>query len=446
MRKLMLGLLVTMLVIGAATTVIYVKGTRSHQLDAGALAEAAQISATMTPEQRIDVGRYLATVANCAGCHTVAGGATFAGGTPLATAFGTFFGPNITPSREQGIGDWSAEDFWQAMHNGKSPDGSLLYPAFPYTEYTSVTRSDSDAIYAYLMSVPADETPSKDHILRFPYDQRPLLAFWRARYFKAGDAETQEAPASQTTTVPLANSGSAEMDTAPPSWLRGKYLVEGLGHCASCHTPRDSWGATQTSAAWEGGLVAATGWTATPLTNDMTTGMGRWSEQDIVDVLKTGVSRHGTASGPMGDVVRESTQFLKASDLRSIAIYIKSLPAGPASTPATPPSSAIMEVGAARYTQYCAQCHGAQGEGNTLAWPPLRDNISVVAPSANNVIRMILDGGFAPATASDPQPHGMPPFSQTLNDNDVAALATYIRNSWGNQAGEVRAFEVKQLR
>ena len=376
----------------------------------------------------IDRGRYLAQVGNCMACHTSRGGKALAGGTPIPTPFGTVYGPNITPDDKTGIGSWTVDDFWQALHNGKSKDGTLLYPAFPYTEYTRVSRADADALYAYLRSVPPVEQANRPADMAFPYDQRELLAAWRALYFKPG---VQEADAGQSV-----------------QWNRGRYLVEGLGHCAACHTPRNRLGATKTSEALTGGVIPVLDWYAPPLTNDMQTGMGRWTADDIAALLKTGISAHSSASGPMAEVVLGSTQHLTDDDALAIGVYIKSLPATPASTPRQQSAAvpAAMELGSKIYSQQCAQCHQPQGQGSGTAWPALAGNPTVTAPVPTNVIRMVLDGGYAPATAANPRPHGMPPFGQILNDSDIAMLVSYIRNSWGNEAGSVTALDVKRAR
>ena len=393
-------------------------------------------------------GRYLARLGNCMGCHTVPGGQAYAGGTPIPTPFGTFYGPNITSDPKAGIGDWSADDFWRALHNGKSKNGSLLYPAFPYTEYTRVSRADSDALFAYLRTVAPSNQPSRAHVLDFPYDQRAMLAFWRALYFEPGVMPADDAQSAQ--------------------WNRGRYLVEGLGHCAACHAPRNSLGATRWSAGLAGGMIAGLDWYAPSLTGYPATGLGKWTAQDIATLLRTGMARHSTASGPMAEVVLGSSQYLTEDDALAMGVYLKSLSAFPREnlTPdsraeqdsqmgdresiqgeaVVPPSRATMERGGKLYAQYCAQCHQDQGQGNGLAWPALAGNPTVTAPSAVNAIRLVLHGAFAPATNANPRPHGMPPFGQILGDNDIAALVSYIRFSWDNRAGAVTGFDVKRVR
>lgn len=398
---------------------LYMVGTRDDT-------STGSTQALADPVQRVAYGQYLARVGDCMTCHTARGGQPYAGGGAIPTPFGAFYGPNITPDPETGIGKWSADDFWQALHNGKAPGGRLLYPAFPYTEYTKVSRADADALYAYLKSLPAVRQPSREHDLDFPYDQRPLLAAWRALYFRAGVQASAENQSEQ--------------------WTRGRYLVDGLGHCIACHAPRNGLGATAVSDGLPGGEIFGLGWYAPPLNGDAVAGLGNWPPDDIAALLKTGMAAHGTASGPMAEVVSGGTQYLTDADALAIAAYLKSLPAAVADRGGNPPSSAVMERGGKLYTQHCVQCHQASGAGSSQAWPSLAGNISVNAPSPQNAILMVLDGAFAPATAAYPQPHGMPPFGRFLNDDDVAAVVTYIRNSWGNTAGGVTSLEVKRAR
>ena len=421
-RIIAYSLLAVLLACAAALAALYWMGTRDDAVPAAATAPADAAG-------MVEQGRYLARLGNCMACHTAQGGKAYAGGTPIPTPFGTLYGPNITPDPQTGIGGWSADDFWQALHNGKSKDGSLLYPAFPYTEYTRISRADADALFAYLRTIEPVEQPSRSHELAFPYNQRGLLAFWRALYFRPG--------------VHQPEAGESE------PWNRGRYLVEGLGHCAACHAPRNRLGATRAADGLAGGLIAGLDWYAPPLGNDPATGLGRWSAQDIATLLQTGMARHSTASGPMAEVVLGSSQYLSDADALAMGTYLKSLPATPAAgseQPPAQPSAALMDLGGKLYQQHCSQCHQEQGQGSGTAWPALAGNPTVTAPSAVNAIRMVLDGGYAPATAANPRPHGMPPFAPVLADNDVAALVSYIRSSWGNQAGRVTPFEVKRVR
>jgi mono/diheme cytochrome c family protein len=255
----------------------------------------------------VERGRYLALAGNCAGCHTVRGGAPYAGGLGITTPFGTIHASNLTPDDRHGIGSWSAAHFWRAMHNGRSKDGRLLYPAFPYPSFTHVTREDSDAIYAYLRSVPAAPTPNAEHRLRFPYNTQAALAVWRALSF---------APASFT---PEAGR-TAE-------WNRGAYLVEGLGHCIACHGTRNVLGATQDARGLSGGLIPGENWYAPSLASNREAGVADWETAHVVQLLRTGTSPRGSVLGPMADVVYRSTQHLSEADLRAMATYLKQRPA-----------------------------------------------------------------------------------------------------------------------
>jgi mono/diheme cytochrome c family protein len=381
--------------------------------------------------EQIARGAYLARAGNCVACHTVRGGSPNAGGRAIATPFGDIFSPNITPDVQTGIGSWSADDFWRAMHNGKSKDGSFLYPAFPYPNYTKVTRADSDAIFAYIKTVPAVYRPNLEHRLRFPYNQRFLLAGWRALYFRPG---TYQPDTGQTV-----------------EWNRGAYLVQGLGHCGACHTSRNALGATEQRTELAGGVIPMLNWYAPSLTSSAETGIGEWDQQHIADLLKTGVSARGATFGPMSEVVRESLQFLSDSDIGAMAGYLKSLP-----QTETPPSQAmkfsvqeteaVLKQGEELYRNLCVECHWANGEGVPPAYPPLAGNRSLTAQSAINPIRIVLNGGYPPSTGGNPRPYGMPPFGPTLSDAEVAAVVSYIRDAWGNQGTLVSPVEVSRYR
>ncbi|MFC3107603.1 c-type cytochrome [Undibacterium arcticum] len=374
------------------------------------------------PAEQVTRGAYLARAGDCMACHTARGQAAYAGGLALPTPFGKVITPNITPDAETGIGSWSADDFWRALHNGKSKDGSLLYPAFPYTNYTKVTRADADAMYAYFKTVPPVRRQNQAHQLRFPYNHRILLVGWRMLYFRPGVYQPRAAQ-------------SAE-------WNRGAYLVQGLGHCSACHSDRNALGAVSSKADLGGGLIPTMNWFAPSLTSDSETGLGTWAPQEIASLLKTGVSNRGTVFGPMAEVVAQSLQHLSDSDIDAMSGYLKASSA----KVLTPDVEAALKLGAKLYQTHCAACHQTGGEGAPPIYPPLAGNRAITMPSAVNPIRMVLNGGFPPGTSANPRPYGMPPFGPALNDTEVAALVTYIRNSWGNQAGAVSAHEVNQFR
>ncbi|MEO7726904.1 MAG: cytochrome c [Burkholderiales bacterium] len=388
------------------------------------------VPATNVDEQ-VTLGKYLALAGNCAGCHTTRGGARYAGGRAIETPFGRVYSSNLTSDIKTGLGSWTPDDFWRALHNGKSKDGSLLYPAFPYPNFTRVTRADADALFAYLRTLVPVSQANREHALRFPYNYRFLLAGWRALYFE-----------------PRVFKPAADRDA---EWNRGAYLVQGLGHCSACHTGRDALGGTHMKSDLAGGMIPILNWYAPSLTSDAEAGLGNWESKHIVELLKTGVSARGAVFGPMSEVVYMSLQHLTDRDAHAMAGYLKSLPQTTASSDAVPPVSKqeaerVMALGEKLYAKHCADCHAAGGDGVPPAYPPLARNRALTMHSAVNPIRMVLNGGFAPGTAGNPRPYGMPPFRPLLNDDEVAAVVSYIRNSWGNRAGLVSPIEVDRYR
>jgi len=397
-------------------------------LECGSTSAPASSAASAAPPPAADRlserGAYLARAGNCLGCHTARGGQPYAGGREIGTRFGVFVTPNITADRETGIGRWSADDFWRALHEGKAPDGRPYYPAFPYTEYTKVTREDADALHAYLRTVQPVVRRNAPHRLDFPYGLRPLLHIWRALYFEPGVYRSEP--------------------TRSAEWNRGAYLVEGLGHCNACHAARNVLGATS-GPVLGGGQIEGLNWYAPALTSPLETGIAAWPLEDIERLLATGVAPRAAISGPMAEVVRDSLQHLTAADRRAMAAYLKSLPQG-AAPALTAPMRAAIEQGGKIYDRHCKDCHGNDGLGAAGAYPPLADNRGVTSASPLNAIRSVLSGGYPPSTQGNPRPYGMPPFGQTLSDEEVAAVLSYVRNSWGNRAGVVTAVQVGRNR
>jgi len=373
-------------------------------------------------------GAYLVRAGNCMTCHTDRGGAEFAGGRPILTPFGTVYASNITPDKATGIGDWSASHFWRALHNGRARDGRLLYPAFPYPNYTLLTRADADAMYHYLRSIPPIEQPNKPHQLRWPYRTQAALAVWRALYFSPAQHEEDSAQSADG--------------------KRGAYLVRGLGHCNACHGPRNPLGANSDMMDLSGGLIPMQNWYAPSLASPAEAGVANWDLADIERLLRTGVAARATTLGPMAEVVLRSTQHLSASDLRATAVFLKALSQRPAEAPAPPipMSPQTAERGAKLYEQHCAQCHGPRGEGIAGAYPALAGNRAVTMPQTANLVQIVLNGGFAPATAGNPRPFGMPPYATALGDADLAAVLSHIRSSWGNRAAPVSELAVSRQR
>jgi mono/diheme cytochrome c family protein len=376
-------------------------------------------------------GEYLVRASDCVACHTIPGGDLMSGSRPLPTPFGTLYSSNITPDPEYGIGKWTADQFYSMMHTGRSLDGGLLYPAMPFAAYTKMTRPDIDAIYAYLKSIPAIHKPTHDQELRFPYNNRSLLIGWRTLYFEEGEYKPDPSKSEE--------------------WNRGAYLVQGPGHCSMCHTAINSLGGSSDSEAFEGGLIPMQNWYAPSLTSNVEAGLGDWNVEEIADFLRTGISKRGAVYGPMADVVFNSLQYMTDADSRAMAVYLKSLaqrqaPGGPRPATTAAEDSLLARLGKTIYDGRCASCHGAKGEGKPPEFPPLAGNPSIEMAYAVNPIRMVLNGGYPPATAGNPRPYGMPPFAQALTDDEVAAVVTYIRVSWGNHGEPVSARQANDLR
>lgn len=375
------------------------------------------------PASELARGSYLATLGNCAGCHTAPGGAAYAGGRGLPTPFGTVFAGNLTPDRRTGLGLWSADDFWRALHHGRSRDGRRLLPAFPYTSFTHVRRADSDALHAYLRSLPAVASPSPTHRLRFPYNTQAALALWQWLYF----TPAADSPAA-------AGTAGANDATA-----RGAYLVKGLGHCAACHAPRNLLGAP--AGELSGAEMPAQAWYAPALHPSADKPV---SQEELVQLLRVGQSGRDTVSGPMASVVFRSTQHWAPQDLQAVAAYLTSLnPLPPRVAPASAPAT-VMARGQRLYDQRCADCHGDQGQGKAGAYPALAGNRTVLQPTARNLVQVMHHGGFAPATAGNPRPYGMP--HQGLTPAEMAAVASFVRQSWGNQASALDEVQAARLR
>ena len=372
-------------------------------------------------------GAYLARIGNCIACHTERGGSPFAGGRAIDTPFGTVYSSNLTPDAATGVGQWNASEFWRALHNGRSRDGRLLYPAFPYPNYTLVTREDSDAIFAYLRSLPAVRRANTPNALRWPYSTQAALAVWRALYFTPGSYEPDKKE-------------SAE-------WNRGAYLVTGLGHCSACHTARNAWGASSDMMDLSGGVIPMQNWYAPSLASRSEAGVADWEPAQVEKLLRTGVAPRGSVLGPMAEVVLQSTQYLGDADAHAMAVFLKALPQREGEpVQALPLRPSVAELGGRIYRDNCAQCHGEHGEGVAGAYPSLAGNRAVNLPVTSNLVQVVLGGGFPPSTAGNPRPFGMPPYATLLTDAEAAAVISYVRMSWGNDSGGVSEVEVTQER
>lgn len=394
---------------------------------------ASEPSPATAGDTPLDRGRYIAQLGDCVACHTAKGGALMAGGLELSTPMGTIYSSNITPDKATGIGRYTFGQFDRAMREGVNRAGTHLYPAMPYPSYAKMTEDDMRDLYAYLMEeVTPVSQPNLEADMSFPFSQRWGLALWNLMFL-----DTQPF-------VPDPER-SAELN-------RGAYLVQGLGHCGACHTPRGV--AFQEKAMDDRGgsgkhfLAGETveHWRALSLRN-------LWTVDDTVQLLKTGQNRFATVSGNMAEVISHSTQHFTDADLTAIARYLKSLPAGkdelamPAVplTPAAAPSTLYSSRGGLGYTQFCSDCHRPDGAGVTGMFPPLAHNPSVASANPTSLLHITLTGWQTAETLAHPRVYTMPGFSR-LADEEIAEILTFVRNSWGNSGSAISAVQVKQLR
>ena len=387
---------------------------------------AAQPSAAPAAPGNADAvarGMYLARLGDCIACHTAEGGKPFAGGLPLQTPFGTIVSSNITPDKDTGIGGWTEEQFIRAVRQGRGQHGEFLYPAMPYTAYVKVTDQDIRDIKAYMDSVPAVRNPVVSNQLPFPFNIRQLLFFWNLLFFD--------------------NAPFKHDDTQSVEWNRGAYLVQGLGHCAACHTAKNFMGGDR--APLQGGSLQ--GWFAPEITSNPYTGLGSWTPDDIVRYLKTGGNDRSVASGPMAEAVTNSLQHATTQDLHGMAVYLRSFP-GSDSKPPAPlnASDPAMTMGHDLFIANCAACHRSSGQGVSGMVSSLSSSSSIQAPVTTNMLRTILVGSRGAVTQSNPTGAAMPNFSWKLSDAEVAAVGTYVRNSMGNAAAAVSSDDVKKAR
>jgi alcohol dehydrogenase (quinone), cytochrome c subunit len=392
----------------------------------------------------VEKGRYLATAGDCSACHTAAGGQPFAGGLPIASPIGAIYSSNITPDRDTGIGRYSLNDFDRALRHGISPSGVSLYPAMPYPSYARLRDDDVLSLYAYFMhGVTPVHAANHANGIRWPLSMRWPLAIWRKLFAPDPDQLTATA-----------------IRYSDPVIARGAYLVQGLEHCGSCHTPRahtlQEKALDESGSDYLAGGPVQDGWGAVNLRSNAAAGLGRWSAQEMVDLLKNGHSiSHAVIGSAMGDVVVHSTQHLRDEDLASIAAYLKSLPPASheassfainASTAHTLQAGINDTRGAELYVDNCAVCHRTDGEGYARVFPEIAGNSTVLSDDATSLIRLILLGSVSPATAGAPSRLGMPGFASRLSDDDVAKLVTFVRQSWGNNASTVMVSSVKAVR
>jgi mono/diheme cytochrome c family protein len=368
----------------------------------------------------IENGRYLATLGDCVVCHTApeGGAKLFAGGYPLHATFGTIYSTNITPDRQTGIGNWNANQFYRAMHHGIAADGHHLYPAFPYPYFDKISRSDSGAIFAYLRSLSPIHQPPRKNKLIFPTNIRWLMTFWNWLFV----------PQSQFRHDP----------SKSIAWNRGGEIVHGLAHCGGCHTPKNFFFSDEAGKALYGATID--GWHAPNLTSSGRTGLGRWTVSDIEQFLKTGKNRFGWVVGSMRDVVKDSSSKWTDVDRHAVALYLKSLSAAPESEPKKPDADS-MQDGQAVFVARCSVCHSARNK----EYPSLVTNSVIGEAEPTTLLRVILKGSQSAAVAAQPRDFSMPGFA-VLTNTQLAHLATYLRNSWGNRADRVSVSTARQTR
>lgn len=368
-------------------------------------------------------GRYLVKAADCAACHTAADGAPFAGGVKLASPFGTFYGSNITPDKDHGIGTWSATDFYKALHDGVTPHGQL-YPAMPYTSYRQLSRADTDAMYAWLMAQKPAAVASHEPELSFPFNMRFAVRFWNMLFLKD--------------TLPDASKG------ASADWNRGRYLANALGHCAECHTPRGRFGQLDNALPLSGGALGRM--IAPDITPHGLAARG-WTAADLQTFFAAGIAPQGSAFSEMYPVVHLSTQYLNHDDLRAMSTYLLGdQPPAPVPLQSVAADAAQLAAGRNVYLAVCAGCHGREGEGKPHVAVPMRGNSTVRQSDAHNLIVTMLDGIGAQDFPGLERMQDMPGFAGQLSDTELAQLGSYLRATWGGQPADVTPEAVKALR
>jgi mono/diheme cytochrome c family protein len=375
------------------------------------------------PPENIARGKALVDAADCASCHTADPAKPLAGGKRIDTPFGGIFSPNLTPDRETGLGAWTDEEFYRALHDGVARNGARYYPAFPYPNFTKITRDDVLAIRAYLATLtPVRNTPPPPQ-LRFPLNYRVVMRGWNLLFFRPGTFEKNPQKSDE--------------------WNRGAYLIEGAAHCGACHTPKNMFGADKRGQIFGGGLID--GWFAPRLDGAERSGLKSWSVEDITEYLQSGRNGRSHAGKLMAEVVVNSTSRMSDADVRAMAAYLKDLPTGEPEPVVPSPPQAQMTDGARIY-QACAACHEADGTGSPRIYPPLPGNANLQSADPSSTLRIILDGAETVTTPRAPNAGSMPAYYRKLTDQEIADVATYIRNSWGNAAPVVTPGQVAKAR
>jgi mono/diheme cytochrome c family protein len=384
---------------------------------------SAPIADTVPNAAQLRRGQALAIAGDCMSCHLRDGGQPFAGGLGLNTPFGVIYSANITPDRQTGIGAWTGDQFYRAMHDGVDDQGQNLYPALPYPWFSRMSRADDDAIFAYLKTIPAVSYTPPDNRLPFPLNLRFMIGAWNLLFFRPHAFQPDPGQS--------------------PEWNRGAFLITGPGHCGACHTPKNFLGADKSGQALQGGDLD--NWVAPDLTANARTGLGGWGVDDVAEFLRTGRNAHAGAGGSMAEVVSYSSSLMSDADRHAIAVYLKSQSASP-DRGGDSPDTASMRRGAAIYSDACASCHLENGVGQSRLFPPLGHDAMLQQADPTGLAHLILAGSRVGPTTTSPSPLTMPSFAWKLTDAEIADVSTYIRNSWGNQASPVSASKVGDLR
>jgi len=390
------------------------------------------VPASLAQASLVERGAYLAKAADCEACHTAAGGKSYTGGVGFKLPFGTLYSTNITPDRETGIGNYSDQDFLNAVHRGIRHDGARLYPAMPFASYTTMSDDDALAIKAYLFSLPPVHAPAPANTLTFPFNQRWAMMFWSALFNRDSRFEPDISKS--------------------PEWNRGSYLAEALAHCGECHTPRNLAFALDNRQKFAGAVTA--GWRAFNITSDKATGVGAWRDDDLIAYLSSGhAAGHGTASGPMAEAVDHSFSQMASEDIRAIVAYLRSVPPVTSTDlPATlaPPAPASHKDGGAPnargkmvFEGACVSCHGWTGESPVSPVATLTGALAVNDPAATNVAQIVISGTRR-NTAADAL--SMPAFGNAYSDDEIAAVANYVTARFGAKGSKLTAQDVAELR
>jgi mono/diheme cytochrome c family protein len=397
---------------------------------------ASSVLVSVTNASDVERGRYLSIAANCVACHTREGGAAYAGGLPFETPFGVLYSSNITSDPVAGIGRWSERQFIDALRRGVRPDGQHLYPAFPYTAYTLISDQDAKALYAYFKTVKASRFRPPQNAMKFPFGERRLLGPWKQLYFEEARF--------------VADSSKSR------AWNRGAYLVEALGHCGACHSPRNRLGAESKDWAMTGGVHGhkdrdgkTRTWSASNLTS-APGGLAAWSHADLVAYLGKGISPRAAVFGPMNEVIA-STSRLSQSDIAAMATYLKSIAPLRQKVKSQPADADTLSEGRILYNIHCGTCHQGTGLGGDDTGPPLKGSAVVNAPTPESLINVVLRGPDRPHTAPSVEWQSrkwqmMEPFGDKLADDEVALILTYVRSAWGHEASTVSESEVARQR